>query len=289
MPFSFPSSPSVGATSTQNGRQYVYAGNNVWELVAASGGGSGSVTLPGLGDPFAGNVSLLAHMDGTGGTFVDSSGTPKTITAVGNATQSATQSKFGGKSLQCPAGGYLSVNGGSGGSDFLFGETGNFTIELWAYPTQTPDGSALFTSEYASTVGMTIAFSNSNTLGSVSGSTLFTGFFASGAWRGIATNTSLPLNQWSHIAVCRLNGTYSLYLNGTRLGNMTSSYSIPSTQTIWIGKDWGSSTSSIGSFVGFIDEVRVTKGVARYSGDSLVVPTAAGANGVDLTVPVVFA
>ena len=37
MPFSFPSSPSVGATSTQNGRTYTYAGNNVWEL-AASGG-----------------------------------------------------------------------------------------------------------------------------------------------------------------------------------------------------------------------------------------------------------
>ncbi len=41
MPFSFPASPAVGATSTQNGRQYVYAGNNTWELVAASGGGSG--------------------------------------------------------------------------------------------------------------------------------------------------------------------------------------------------------------------------------------------------------
>ena len=41
MPFSFPASPTVGQTSTQNGREYRYAGNNVWELVAASGGGSG--------------------------------------------------------------------------------------------------------------------------------------------------------------------------------------------------------------------------------------------------------
>jgi hypothetical protein len=40
MPFSFPASPSVGATSQQNGREYRYAGNNVWELV---GGGSGSI------------------------------------------------------------------------------------------------------------------------------------------------------------------------------------------------------------------------------------------------------
>lgn len=41
MPLSFPSNPSVGATSTQNGRQYVYRGNNVWELA----GGSGEDTL----------------------------------------------------------------------------------------------------------------------------------------------------------------------------------------------------------------------------------------------------
>jgi hypothetical protein len=39
MPFSFPASPAVGATSTQNGRQYKYVGSNVWELVAASGSG----------------------------------------------------------------------------------------------------------------------------------------------------------------------------------------------------------------------------------------------------------
>ena len=39
MPFSFPSSPTVGQTSTQNGRSYTYAGSNVWELTPASGGG----------------------------------------------------------------------------------------------------------------------------------------------------------------------------------------------------------------------------------------------------------
>jgi len=35
MPFSFPGSPSIGQTSLQNGRQYVYVGGNVWELVAS--------------------------------------------------------------------------------------------------------------------------------------------------------------------------------------------------------------------------------------------------------------
>jgi hypothetical protein len=36
MSFSFPASPSVGQTSLQNGRMYVYVGGNVWELVPAS-------------------------------------------------------------------------------------------------------------------------------------------------------------------------------------------------------------------------------------------------------------
>jgi len=37
MPFSFPASPAVGATSTQNGREYIWTGY-AWELVPASGG-----------------------------------------------------------------------------------------------------------------------------------------------------------------------------------------------------------------------------------------------------------
>jgi len=42
MAFSFPSSPTVGDVSVQNGRSYTYAGSNVWELTtAASSGGSG--------------------------------------------------------------------------------------------------------------------------------------------------------------------------------------------------------------------------------------------------------
>jgi len=60
MPFSFPSSPSVGATSTQNGRSYTYAGNGVWELTA-TGGGSGSIvtaaTVPAF--PATGSASNL--------------------------------------------------------------------------------------------------------------------------------------------------------------------------------------------------------------------------------------
>jgi len=261
------------------------AAGNIVSVTLGGGSLSGSVTIPGLGDTAFDNVSLLMHMDGSGGTFVDSSGTPRTITAVGNATQSATQSRFGGKSLQCPAGGYLSV---TSGSNFSFGAGVDFTVELWAYPTETPNRSGLFSNEYdGSTVGFTIAFSSSGTLGGVSGSSLFTGFFDNTSWKGIATSTSLTLNAWNHIAVSRISGTWSLYLNGTRLGTYFNNNAIPNVSTTWIGRDWGAPGVN-GSFVGFIDDVRVTRNVGRYSGASIAVPTAAFANASSLTVPVVF-
>jgi hypothetical protein len=66
MPFSFPASPSVGQTSTQNSRQYVYVGNNAWELVAPTAivssvaGRTGAVTLT------AADVSGVAASSATG-------------------------------------------------------------------------------------------------------------------------------------------------------------------------------------------------------------------------------
>ena len=44
MPLSFPSSPTTGQQSTQNGRTYSWTGY-AWELVASSGGGSGEDSL----------------------------------------------------------------------------------------------------------------------------------------------------------------------------------------------------------------------------------------------------
>jgi hypothetical protein len=52
-------------------------------------------------DPYYGNVSLLLYGNGTNGstTIIDSSPSPKTVTAFGNAQISTAQSKFGGQRL----------------------------------------------------------------------------------------------------------------------------------------------------------------------------------------------
>lgn len=104
------------------------------------------------GDGFATNVDsdtkLLLHFDGTGTSFVDSSPTPKTgIQAYGSATQSATQSRFGGKSLYCAlAADYVTV---PNSSDFAFGN-GSFTIDWWEYRTAYVNNAAV-ASKYGGT------------------------------------------------------------------------------------------------------------------------------------------
>lgn len=71
-------------------------------------------------------TKLLLHCDGTSNTFIDEIG--KTITPAGNATQSTTQSKFGGKSAYFDGtGDYLTI---PDSIDFNFNST-PFTIDLW--------------------------------------------------------------------------------------------------------------------------------------------------------------
>ena len=88
------------------------------------------------------NVSLLLHGNGTNGstTITDSSPTPKTVTAVGNAQISTAQSKFGGASIAFDGtGDYATVPSASA---FDFG-TADFTVEAWVYRNNS-DNIALF-------------------------------------------------------------------------------------------------------------------------------------------------
>ena len=84
-------------------------------------------------DPYYDNVSLLLHGDGTNGstTIVDNSPSPKTMTALGNAQISTTESLFGGSSLYFDGSGNDAIQT-LPGNDFVYG-TGPFTLEAWIY------------------------------------------------------------------------------------------------------------------------------------------------------------
>lgn len=217
-----------------------------------------SAVWPTPSDPYFSSVSLLLHMDGSGSTFVDSSGTPKTVTANGDATQSTAQSKFGGKSA------YFDGFGDSiSFADLQLG-TGNFTVEMWFKTASTTQYAQLIGNE-GGTVGWTLLINNNSSSGGqiavyLAGNAVVSS--SSGDWSDDA---------WHHIALVRSGSTVTLYIDGTNYGTGSGGSGSWNGTTYFVGRN---NTYSGRDLVGYIDELRITKGVARYTAN-FTPPTAA--------------
>ena len=260
---------SATITGLTNGSAHVF------RVAAVNGIGTGaystqsSAVTPTAGDPLFSSVALLLRMDGTGSTFVDSSSSPKTITAVGAATQSSAQSKFGGKSL--------ALNGSDANLSLPstgFTLAGDFVIEGWLYFNSV--------STYATIAETRSSPSYSDFICGVYnvGGALRPDFVTAGGGgaRLTGSSTAVPLNSWAYIAFVRSAGVLSVYVNGTRDATQInySSTITPQSSTMLIGRNVD------GDFVnGFIDEFRITVGNSRgYTGSTITVPTAAFPDGV---------
>jgi hypothetical protein len=242
------------------------------------GSGAATVTIPGLGDPYYDNVSLLLHFNGN---LTDTSATPKTVTAVGNAAATGV-AKFGSASLS------LDGNGdGLSVSDGLPRGSEDFTIEFWVYKNTawTGESSLRILYEWADNAvsfGVQCYLNNSNdllTVASYGGPSSIITYAAS----------NFSAATWYHLAVTRSGSTMTLWVNGTAVG--TGSYSgafgsTPGIQSIGIGSYLGTFGAS-GSWPGRIDDFRVTRGVSRYA-STFTPPAAAFADGSGVTVPVVY-
>lgn len=216
------------------------------------------------GDSNYSSVSLLLHCNGTDGstTFTDASGTPKTVTASGDAHIETDQAKFGTASAYFDgAGDYLTVdNDGS----FNFG-TGDFTIEAWV---RMPDTSAYrFLLGGASNGYMMIAFNyQANKINVGVGNV---------GWTANFDGHSISANTWTHVALSRSGSSHRCFVGGVQIGstaNDTTNYSFPSGGML-IGYQTGGS-----QYYGYLDEIRITKGVARYTA-GFTVPSAAFLDG----------
>jgi hypothetical protein len=205
------------------------------------------------GDPYFPTTSLLLHMDGSNGstTFTDSSTNALSVTANGNAQISTAQSKFGGASgLFDGSGDFLTL---PASSLFAFG-TSDFTVETWIRPTSYPITYNTIAST-RNTSGVTTGWS----LSVVSDGTLIlytTGFTYSGTVTGAVT-----LNTWNHVAIVRSSNSFQAYVNG--VANKTGAVSVANNftdQTFWVG-----AVNGLEPFTGYIDDLRVTKGIARYT------------------------
>jgi hypothetical protein len=216
------------------------------------------------GDQYYPSCSLLMHLNGTNGstTFIDNSPVTKSFTVNGNSQISTAQSKFGGASAYFDGtGDYLSTNSSN---DFAFG-TGDFTVECWIYSSDVSSATQRGFLQTSDTVGGLKTSYTSGILlyhgGNSSGGGLTGGLVASVAGTNIGSNTAvITTNTWYHIALVRNSGTSTLYVNGTSVGSGTTTGNCSGTY-LAIGGYYDTSYL----YQGYIDELRITKGVARYT------------------------
>jgi len=83
----------------------------------------------------------------------------------------------------------------------------------------------------------------------------------------ITTTSNLIDSNWHHIAVVRNSGTIKVYVDGTAEGSLSFTGNIGTDNSGSPRQRIGGFSQSNGIFSGYIDELRVTKGVARYTSD----------------------
>ncbi len=240
-------------------------------LVAASAYAQ-SVIVSQAYDPHYANVSLLLHCDGADGstTFTDNGPGAKTVSATGGANVKTSSAKFGtGGCLLDVTGDYLSV---PASSDFAFG-TGDFTVEFWIKTSDS--GESVIVDQFSS--GSTFS---SWQLNVKSGVLSWYRRLAGGASSYLLSgSTTVSDNAWHHIAVNRASNTLRFFVDGVADGSVTDAADYAtSVVNLGIGAQVYSRNSAY-DLAASLDDIRVTKGVARYTGN-FTPPTEAFPNSV---------
>ena len=203
-------------------------------------------------DPYGMNVSLLLHMDGTNGstTFIDDSINNLTVTAYGDVQISTTNKVFGtGSALFDGNGDYLEI---TDVAPFEFGSE-DFTIECWAYMVEGAGGTTI-----ARWGGVNAFFFLVNTSEGIV-------VYLNGPNIPEVTGGVITPDQWHHVCLVRDGTNLRSFIDGQQVGT-TATFTDPinsSETTLRIGWDSGANAP----FNGHVDELRISKGVARYTGN----------------------
>jgi hypothetical protein len=192
------------------------------------------------------NTSLLTNFTNAG---IYDATSKNDLETVGNAQISTTQSKFGGSSM------YFDGTG-----DYLYRAnnpnvlgSGDWTIEGWYYQAG-GSGYRVFVSTRTAADGgaaATVFFGLFNNVLFYDGST-------SGGI-SIVGGTSISASTWNHVALVRYGSTVTMYLNGVSQGTATDSNN-KSNADLWVGGQ-----NTLYYLNGYIDDLRITKGIARYT------------------------
>ena len=197
-------------------------------------------------------VSLLLHGEGANGstTFHDSGPVGIVPTTTTGVVLSTAQYKFGAGSL-------YNASNTTGAIELPYNTalvlgTGDFTIEFFARPASY---GGIFGNEGA-TGGTVGAFWLYNTATTVT--------FDIGGTAQVYSNTqTIALNVWRYYTITRLGNVFRLFLDGVLIATVTQAINFNSTNPFRLFTGLAGSGIEF-HMTGYIDEFRVTKGVARY-------------------------
>jgi hypothetical protein len=211
----------------------------VWEITIDD---TGTIETNPINDPYWGYVVLLMRMndnfiDETGNhTFSTQSGTPDF-----EEGKYANGGLFSSSSINCAA-----------SSDFVF-STGIYTFEFWV-KFKNLTGTKYFFGTSASNAWMWMY---------TDGTTLHNYWFGAASSMGTVT-----LDTWHHVAIVGNGGTIGaldMYLDGVKVVDTANQAAQSGTVSLEIGAAYTASGSATASVV--LDEIRITKGIARYTTD----------------------
>ena len=182
----------------------------------------------------------------------------KTVFAQGDAKLSTAIKKFGTASLALNGStDYVTV---TSQPDFQFG-TDNFTIEAWVNFTSYATNAII--TDFRTSASQAVPTIGVLTDGSpylfVNGSVVIQGSVG-----------SVTTGSWHHIAVSRTGTSTRLFLNGTQVGTTWTDSTDYIQAPLYIGANYTQTSLSNG----YIDELRISKGVARYTAN-FTAPTSA--------------
>ena len=182
---------------------------------------------------------------------------PKQVYPNGNAKLSTAIKKYSTASLALDGvGDFLNI---ASTPDFAF-DTGDFCAEAWIYNTNQPAANQVifdFRSANPQEVPTVYINTTTNTLR-----------FSSSELFHIDSGSAIPLNTWTHIALARSGTSTKMFINGSQVGSTYTDTNSYIQGPLTIGARFDGTTP----FFGYLDDVRISKGVARYT-TTFVAPT----------------
>jgi hypothetical protein len=220
---------------------------------------SSTISIPTSPPTSTSNTRLLLNYTNAG---IFDQTAKNVIETVGDAKISTAQYKYGNSSMLFDGtGDYLKVISGGYPTLANFTKSGYAgTIEMWVYVTSMPSVRSHLVGFWASSSGWTIDFDPSGDL-----------FFSSdGAGNTVTLSSKITTGSWMHLAFVNTGSIINIYKNGTNVGTRANySPGTPSTNLLV-----GLRSDGAAGFIGYIDDLRITQGYARYT-SNFTAPTAA--------------